>query len=142
MVNENKRMYIPEENHQGKLEIHLGGSSRPSLPYPLSVIFFASAPLPPPAAGAGRAEDSPRPPSPCGARSYPGPAALRGDPRGPSGGGRVTGLKKSCFEAPPSSPGGEGRAGAAVRRGRRRSAAAEPLAPPCWRKANSGCSRL
>lgn len=64
MVNENKRMYIPEENHQGKAELYLRGFNSHSLPCPLSLI---------PGLGEGqsRAFDTALDTAPLGLRGHP-----------------------------------------------------------------------
>lgn len=114
MVNENKRMYIPEENHQGKPEIYLRGPSNRSLPCPLSLISrLGSAaatgrgqPVTPGTAPLGRACSGERPPQPLTERLLL----------------RRARAKKSCFKSPSSPSRAKGLGGAAgegaARRGR------------------------
>lgn len=71
MVNENKRMYIPEENHQGKPELRPGGAGDHSLPQPLSALGSAGA------GGDGPGSASPR------GRRTPRAGALREPPAPP-----------------------------------------------------------
>lgn len=82
MVNENKRMYIPEENHQGKLELRPGGAGDHSLPQPLSALGSAGAGGDGPGIASPRGRRTPRagalrePPAP------PGLGVSRGRGRG------------------------------------------------------------
>lgn len=109
MVNENKRMYIPEENHQGKPEIYLRGPSNRSLPCPLSLISRLSS-----AAATGRGQ----PLTPGSIRSTQLPSAGRAPGRPPQPLTerlllRRARAKKSCFKSPSSPSQAKGRGGAA-----------------------------
>lgn len=114
MVNENKRMYIPEENHQGKAEIYLRGPSKRSLRCPLSLMSrFGSA------AGTGRGgrgagAEPALPPLPLGAHGSPGRAGSGDTPAAPAR--RLLPRKaragKSCCKWPWSPCGARGLGGA------------------------------
>lgn len=141
MVNENKRMYIPEENHQGKPEIYLRGSSNHSLPYPLSVIsrFGSAAAASATASGRrrGRGRGQPLTPLPIPSTQLPSAGRAAGRPPQPLGEGvfqRKPPAWKSCFKSPSSPSKAELRGGApgegAARCGRGLSRVAErPRSP-------------